>query len=342
MKAVKELLDFTPRDENDYFTLFHFRIGRKLGYAILLTVIFFCLLILLLMNPASQLKNIRSYPVFGYDSFFLKYYKGKAGIRSEDGHIAYVGKVSKGMANGKGTLYDAEENILYEGNFSDNLYQGKGILYRPGFIKEYEGSFKAGMKQGKGKLYDENAALIFTGNFSKDKIVFEEMAGKPTSDISKKYQGRQIIYNKEDEMSVVMSDIQAMYYAASGGDSLKGEWLTKGIYVLDGVYTAGNKTLETESELKAYFGKPQYQGTTAVQFGDAVALEQAAQFLSVGTPRIDTVEGLTDVYEVTGFDAGYEVYLSVYEKAGFRYTFFSENKEKKDTFLFYLIEPEEE
>lgn len=336
---VKAFLDFTPKDETDYFPLLRWRIGRKLAFTILAAVILVCLAVILLINPLNFMKNARNYPVFNYDSLLLKFYKGKAGIRADDGHIAYIGKVGKGKAEGRGILYDAEENVLYEGNFSDSLYHGKGILYYPGLRKAYEGSFSRGKKHGAGELYNETASLIYKGNFCNDRIVFEELVGLSTAEITKKYQGRQIIYTKDEETAVVMEEIGAVYAAKSGEDSLDGEWKCGGIYVLQGTYETGSTTLQTGQALRTYFGKPEYQGTTNLHTGDAAALEQIRVREGDRTlPRLRTAEGLQDVYEIKEIDKSYEIYISVYQKDGFRYTFFGKGKEQMDTFLFYLIE----
>lgn len=337
MISVKELLSFTPKNEKDYFPLFRWQIGRKLAYTILFGVLFVCLVIFLLMNPGSMFKNIRSYPVFSYHSMLLKFYKGMAGIRAFDGHIAYEGKVGKGKANGKGTLYDDKGNVLYEGGFTDNLYQGKGILYYPGAAKKYEGGFRKGLMQGKGKLYDENAALIYKGNFNYGEVAYEEMAGGPTSGIADKYKGKTMIYTFEGEMAAAMPGIDAVYLAAGPGDSLDDKWQVEGIYVLKPICQVGRQKLQTKSEIKSCFGKPIYQGTTAVHFGDAVALNQLLGKDFKG-PEIHKKEELKDVYEVSGFEEDYQIYISVYEKNGLRYTFFSKDKKSREIFQFYMIE----
>jgi len=46
-----------------------------------------------------------------------------------DEKYVYIGRVERGMANGKGILYEYLSRVIYEGQFLDNKYHGEGTYY---------------------------------------------------------------------------------------------------------------------------------------------------------------------------------------------------------------------
>ncbi|WP_122642523.1 MORN repeat-containing protein [Luxibacter massiliensis] len=347
-------LDMTPKHEKDYFIFFRWQVGRKLALIICLAVIVCCLAALLFFHAGAISEDIGGYPVFAYDSLFLKFYSGNAAIQANDGHIAYLGKVSKGRANGRGTLYDAQGRIIYKGNFASNAYQGNGTLYHSNMVRKYEGQFQDGKKQGAGILYGENGTAVFEGSFYEDEIIYEELVGRPTSEISSAYAGQQALYMEAEDSSkmyVFMEDIGAIYCAVSKEGTLEEGWAVKSIYVLESKKPFEALAKETPDEPGE--GKLQYMGQTQMNLGDALAFEFVQQQKDSGegqpeeertgksplkTTGIEAEEGLQGVYEVKNYNKE-EMYISVYEKEGFQYTFFNLDEESSgDTCLFYSME----
>lgn len=334
------VLDLKPRNPKDYYKILFWMVSRRLAFLLTAAAGLGSVILLLFLNPSLKTALDGNRRVFRYDSLPLKFYHGSAEITADDGHTAYIGQVEKGGANGKGKLYSKSGILLYEGAFSKNRYNGQGVLYRQNGILEYEGEFQDGVKQGKGKLFDQNGEPLYEGRFRRDCIVYEEMAGKKTKELSEKYTGQRVIYTRGQELIVVMPGIEALYYGTDGEDTLEGEWTAEGIYVLkDSLMTETGSIKETEA-LKAYFGEPEYEGHTALHPGEIIAVRQfgegEADPLFDVMPELKTEEKLNDVYEVQGFDTNYTAYIYTFEKEGFQYTFYTKKGEKG--FCFYQIE----
>ncbi len=293
--------------------------------------------------PVSVSGMEKGIPVFRYNSLPLKFYEGEAEVLAKSGYTAYIGRMAKGKAQGKGTLYTKEGNILYRGQFSGNEYHGKGTLYHANGVKEYTGAFDYGKKQGRGKLYNAGEELIYTGNFRNNEIVYEELAGTATEEVAERYSGRLILYEMDDTVCASMPEIHALYSARSGDGSIDGRWETTGVYVMSEEFVTDDNKLKTVKELKEYFSTLQYEGKTVLQFEDVVALEQLYSPVKekYGADIATETEGeLADARTVTGYTHNIECYIYTFEKGGFRYTFFS--YAKNSGFGLYLIERDDQ
>lgn len=312
---MKQNGKLTPRGKEDYIPLFRWLIGKRFAYILAVGLIIFGIAGLILLSPIRFPDRSNQYRIFNYDSWLLKFHKGKAGIRAASGYIAYIGDVAGGTANGEGILYYENGAAAYEGNFSDGMYHGSG------------------------KQYDTGANLIYEGNFIRNQVVYEELVGKETSEVAGKYHGEQQLYNWEQIMCVYMPGIEAVYYAASQEEALKEEWITQGIYVLRQDFLAGEEVLHTMTELESYFGPPEYTGATAAEFQDTVVawIWKSLQGES-SEPKLEMEETLRNVYQVTEFEQKYELMISTFVKDGYLYTFFAD--EEGEGFSFYLIEEE--
>lgn len=331
-----EFPNLAPRDKTDYYKVIRWLISRRLAYVLVTSVIFLCICLLVLMNPPEWIGD-RGYHVYNYNSYLLRFQNGSVGIRGKDGHLAYVGAVGKGGVNGKGTLYSKSGQTVYKGAFKGNVYHGQGILYQNSGTLEYVGAFVNGVKQGEGELYNENSSLIYKGNFQNDQIIYEELVGKKTEEISEKYLGQRIIYTKDEEICVGMPEIQALYHGSDGADTLDGSWYSGGVYILKSSITTGDKTFTKMKEVTEYFGNPIYQGNTFASFSEMAAMELLTEsILFQNRPRMSTSSELEDVYEVDAIPSDYEIYIYTYERDGIQYTFFTESV--SDGFGFYLIE----
>lgn len=332
-------MDLTPRDENDYYRIGLWLVSKRLA---LLVTVFICaasLLCILWSFPAPAAGKEKGIPVFRYNSLPLKFYKGKAEVLAKSGYTAYIGQIKGGAAQGQGTLYAKKGIVLYKGRFSGNEYHGKGTLYRKDGTKEYTGAFYYGVKQGEGKLYNRGEKLIYAGNFRNDAIVYEELAGVPTEDVAARYTGEQMLYEQEELICAAMPEIHAMYSAGSGGDSVEGLWKTTGVYVMEKSFVTEDGPLETVKQLKNYFGSPEYEGTTLLQFADVAAMKQltASERGRYHEEILLETEGeFSDARTVTGYSRDLEDYIFTFEKGGFRYTFFTYGK--NGGFGMYLIE----
>lgn len=348
---MKKIFDLSPRDEDDYFHILFWRIGRKLSMLILGGMVLVCAAAAAFLALSGALAGAaEDGVVLPYDSLFLKFYDGDVKIRAADGHIAYSGGVKDGGVNGEGVLMDASGGIVYEGEFAHGLYSGEGTLYRPGGMKQYEGGFASGEYSGEGVLYGPGANAVYTGNFIDGHIVYEELLGIPTSQVSERYDGRQVLYGTEDKTYAVLEDIGVIYCASAGGDSLEEEWTTEKIYVMSAQFPVGEDGADTGGMLDAYFKETAHTGSAAADVPDILACTYGGGlegFEDTGEtveaegrtrPLMEMEEVYEDVYEVRGTDRTYRFGVRAYEQDGLRYVFyFHVGSGAQDGFLFYTV-----
>lgn len=313
--------------------------SKRLAFAI--TVIVFIISIWYLLFSLPAVRDKKGIPVFSYHSLPLRFYKGKACILAKSGYTAYKGEVRRGTAQGKGILYTKDGDMLYEGEFSEGVYDGDGTLYRDNGTKEYSGKFKDGRKNGIGEQLNESGQTVYKGRYKDGSIVYEELSGVATAEVSDRYTGKKTLYSREDEICVAMPEIDALYYGRSGEDSVEGQWKTAGVYVFSGNAVLEGRECKNGKELKDALGVPEYQGTTVLQPADVVAMYQ------LGTKEkrkygkkvsLETAGDLEDAKTVSEFSRDIECYIYTFRKDGFLYTFFTYSKD--GGFSFYLIEPE--
>lgn len=356
----ENIVDVKPKREEDYCTVLGIRMGRKLvlwGIAIVALLSLGC--IYLVMPVSGMADGIRTYR---YNALPLKFTSGQVRIVAESGYVAYEGKVSKGAVNGKGTLYREDGSIVYEGEFQNNKYegqgksyypgnrlqyegqfvnnefQGKGTLYRKDGTKEYEGEFAFGQKQGEGKLYDNGGHAIYQGNFVKDSIRYQELLGKPVTEVAEMYTGSRVVYENDKEYCVALEDIDSVYISEGDVNTLEQESSVRGVYVLSSSIVLDGKKYTTIADLKKKFKVISYEGNSSLTMADAVAVNEAAKKMDVlnGEVKIDATPVFEDVITVESIDKSYEAYVYQFEDENIIYTFFA--KEKRADFDFYLME----
>lgn len=354
------LLDVKPKKEEDYCSVPGLRMGRKLILWILLAAAVVSIVCILLVMPESGMADgVRTYR---YNALPLKFTSGQVRILAKTGYVAYEGEVSKGAANGTGTLYRNDGSLIYEGEFQNNKYQGEGkcyykgnqlqyegqfvnnqfhgqgILYRQDGTKEYDGTFSFGQKQGEGKLYATGGKLVYTGNFIKDRISYQELLGKSVTEMAQMYTGNRVIYENDSEYCVTMGDIDSIYISQGEVNTLEQEGTVQGVYVLSSSIVLDGTEYKTIGELKKKFKLISYEGNTSLTMADAVAVNAASQKTEVlnGAVTMDTTEVFEDVIKVNSVDKSYEAYVYQLEDENVIYTFFA--KEKGTDFDFYLME----
>ena len=62
------------------------------------------------------------------------------------------------------------------------------------------------MKNGAGELYDISSTKVYTGNFSYDSIVYSDLLGITTEEVSEKYKGKRMVYTDNSYFAVLMPD----------------------------------------------------------------------------------------------------------------------------------------
>lgn len=339
MNVIKKLAALRPKDEEDYCRFLRWKISRPLIHRMLLLFFGLSAAYLFLSRPADFMGSMRSDPVYQYDSLALKFCKGKVEIRARSGYTAYIGNVERGIVKGDGTLYDSEGRKVYQGEFEKNLYEGQGTQYWPNGSRQYEGAFEEGMRNGEGVLYNENGNEVFTGNFWADTVLYEELVGKKTAELSEIYQGDRTVYQQQGEMFVFMEDIDAVYHAKDGSGTLEGDWMSTGVYVLRSDFPSGEESLESPEQLKKYFDNLCYEGSTCMEAGEAVSALCLGQRMEKEIFRdmqeAKLIKSLEDVFEIDSYEEAYEIYIRTYEKNGMQYTFFYEDPEGR--FCFYSI-----
>lgn len=353
------VFDIAPKDSKDYYCIGAWMVSKKLAFAAVILTGILCVCYLAAMLPSGLFQNQAGCKTFRYNAVPLKFYDGKVEITGKSGYTAYIGTVKDGAVQGTGTLYRKNKetvytgqfennrfhgtgslyydgNLLqYTGDFQNNEFEGEGTLYRRSGVKKYEGGFHQGKMEGEGKLYNASEQLIYEGSFQDDTIVYEELAGIKTKEAAEKYKGKKTVYSNEKETSVVLEEIGAVYYLENSEQALEEDWTAGGIYVLSETARIEGKRFMSGEELYQEFGLPEYEGYTKLRLSDAVAFNQ----LSGAEGEVvvmETEEELKDVVDVLDYDKDYLVYLYLYKREGFQYTFFC--RDKGAGFSMYLIE----
>lgn len=357
------LFDVRPRDEKDYYVFFGWLVSRRLAMAAVVAIIVLCAGFLWTTRPEKP-DSQNPYKAYRYDSVMLKFATGKVQILGRSGYTAYIGDVEKGTVKGVGTLYNPEGRVVYEGEFDANAYNGTGKKYYENAQLEYEGAFKDNLYEGEGKLYRENATLryegdfhlghmtgkgvlygasqepVYKGHFQEDWIVYQELLGKSTTDISQMYQGSREIVTADDVYEVCMNDIDAIYFGEDSRNTLDEEFKVSGVYVLQSAVYLDGEVVEETPRLGELFGKPVYEGNTYLEPRDEIALnkacERGGEDILYGKSRYVETKVYDDVTQVRNFQGDYQAYIYVYEKDEIIYTFFCRDKDAG--FGFYLIE----
>lgn len=359
-----ELFDIKPRNSKDYYTVFRWMVSKRLAFALTVVIGLCCGYYIYSLMPVSIAKTtpygIRTYK---YSSPALRFFSGECSILDKNGRLAYTGSVEKAMCRGNGTLFDKDGSRVYVGEFDNNMFNGSGTSYYPdGVVKHsghyvdnmfegtgkiyrsngtisYNGNFSVGMKSGQGTLYNESGSEIFSGSFLNNNIVFEEFIGKTTDDIAEMYSGSVDIYSSTDENSVFMRDINAVYTAADGSDSIADKWTVKSVIVLSDSFRINSTSTGSIQRLTNILGTPSYLGSTKINLAEAVAINslKGDSAKNIGKVTMSLTDEFDEVHTVTGYDDDYELYIYSYRYGGLIYTFYCAGA-GVDEFLIYSIE----
>lgn len=357
----RSLFDVKPRDKDDYYVLFSWMIGKKLAFTLVMVVGLGSLFLITLFHPLEG-PGQGNGKTYRYDALPLKFHKGEVRILAEDGHTAYVGQVEKGNASGAGRLYGKGGELIYEGafenslfngegklyygsgslkysgGFQDNLYQGMGNGYWNNGLKEYTGAYDRGKKSGEGQLYDSGGNLILTGTFSGDLPVYPQFLGKSTEEAGQIYSGRISVYDSGDEFCVDMPQINALYTARAGGDSLEDAYMVERVYVLVDCITVAGQEYDEISAIQDVMGEAWYQGYSNMELAEAVGITALRKRgnLDFADPKIEGTRAFQEVMEVSGYREDYDLYLYAFTYENLVYSFYSDKK--SGSFAMYSIE----
>ena len=354
-------LSVKPRDKKDYYSIFGWLVSKRLAFAVTMVVGVISVYYLTVINPVFQRdgNGIRTYY---YNALPLRFAKGQVKIRAKSGYLAYEGNVEKGAVTGNGMLYGVSGNLIYSGmfdqneyngngklfydnsnlcyagTFANNLYEGNGILYRSGGSTEYDGEFSLGMKEGAGSLFDTGNNLVYHGNFSQDHLLYTDLLGKSTQEVSKMYTGQRTIYQDDAYMAVDMPDIEAMYCADANSSSLDDSTLVESVYVLQNSFFYGGKTYESIADLEADIPALNYEGNIELIMPEAIAIQNLHERgeCMFDAVRIDSERIFDDAVQVNDFDMDHYGYIYSFIDEGMQYSFMC--AERYGKFDFYLIE----
>ncbi|MCL2035980.1 MAG: hypothetical protein FWG83_01155 [Oscillospiraceae bacterium] len=357
-----KLFDVKPRDKKDYYGILGWLVSKRLAFA--LTVIvgilsIFYIFVLSPIAPRGDWFGGGGIPTYKYNSIPLRFAKGEVRIVARSGYVAYVGEVSKGQVKGQGKLFDHNGGIVYEGEFArnmyngqgkfyystgelryegdfvDNLYHGNGKQYRLAGSLEYNGEFHRGEWNGQGMLYNPAATLIYSGTFQRGNILYSELIGKTTSEISIMYTGRQNVYSEADDYCVEMPEINAVYEVDGGQDALEADWSVKKVMVLEGSIWLGSHNLATISQLTDFFGAPDYFGETWVTLGEAAAINLIGDNI-IGDVDMTMTAIFDNVFNVSDYDRDFSVYIFAYKLDGLLYTFYCTGSASQNFFMYAI------
>lgn len=359
------LLNIKPRDSKDYYSIFNWLVSKRLVVAIMVIIGIFSIYYIAFINPPSIfIKSDSGIRTYDYNSIPLRFTSGEVRILGKSKYIAYEGEVSKGKANGNGTLYSKEGNIVYQGQFknskyegtgiryydsgqvmytgifSDNEFEGLGKLYRDNGSIEYEGNFINNMKDGSGVLYDEGNNPVYQGEFSMNNLIYSDFLGKTTAEVSSIYTGNRVVYSNDKDFVVHMSQIDAMYYGRSDSNNVDGTIKVESVYVLNNTFAYSGKEYASIYDIRDVLGDVEYEGNTYVTMSDATAIHVLNQN---GDVFFGDIEGtwnviFDDAVSVESYDANYTIYMYTFVKDGIRYNFYC--KDRTGLFSMYSIEQE--
>lgn len=356
------LLNVRPRDQRDYYPIFRWLVSKRLAFALVVGLGLLSGLYIATMLP-THLSDSGETPTYRYRSLPLKFHSGTVNILGRDGYLAYTGEVSKGAANGSGTLYAPDGSLVYEGEFADSMYNGSGTLYyengspryvgdftdncyngtgksyRANGILEYSGDYVSGVRTGTGALYNSVGTQVFQGSFLNDEIVYQSFLGRPTSEVPQMYSGETIVYQNETEYCVSMPEIGALYAVKDGSGTLENEWTVDRVYVLQNRIPLKSGDCSTLRELQSALGEPLYFGTAWVDLPEAAAWNLLA---AEDPDRLEPVEMDADalfenVLDIEDYDRDHQVYLYTFQQDGLLYTFYFTGAGESE-FVMYAIE----
>ena len=359
------LLDIRPRHKRDYYPIFNWLVSKRLAFALVVVLALGAVIYISFTLPENFLKGgeAASVPTYKYRSIPLKFHSGSVRILAREGYVAYDGEVEEGAAAGQGTLYAADGSTVYEGQFADNMYNGTGTFYYPSGIPryvgtftdnefngtgsyyrsngilEYAGDYVFGVRTGSGTLYNSVGDAVFRGNFLNGDIIYPDFLARPTTEVSGLYSGETRVYQSDTEYCVAMPEIDAVYSVKDGSNTIENEWTVDKIFVLKNTVPLANGTFSSVKQLMAQMGQPLYFGTAWVNLPEAVAWNMLAAENPDEVEAVDLTaeEGLENVFSVSGYDRGYEMYLYTFEKDGLLYTFYFTGAGESE-FVMYAIE----
>lgn len=358
-----KLLDIRPKHKKDYYSIGRWLVSKRLAFSIVIVLGVVCAVYINSVLPKkSATEGAGSVPTYKYNAIPLKFYDGTVNILAKDGHLAFTGQVADGQVSGSGTLFDATGSTLYEGNFEENLFNGKGQLFYPeGGLKydgefvnnlfhgagsfyrmtgslEYEGQHLAGVRAGHGKLYNSAGNAIFEGTFQNNNIVYNELIDKATADVASMYIGKASVYSTSNEYCVSMDEINAVYSAKDGSNSLDGKWTVDAVYILSGTATIGNNDYSTIDDLTAFLGTPDYFGTAWVNLPESICINALVKSgcETLSPVKLSSTSELDGVYAISSYDKNATVYLYTFINDGLLYTFYCPEA-GSSTFLMYSI-----
>ncbi len=360
-----KILDVRPRNKGDYYPVFRWLISKRLAFFMVIVTGMVAVWFILSSLPENFLNGNKekSIDTYKYRSVALKFHSGPVRILAKDGYVAYEGDVDSGAANGNGTLYDSDGNVVYTGEFANNMYNGEGMYYYPSGTVQYKGTFTDNIFNGKGSYYRENGILeyegdyvlgertgtgalcnsvgeiIYQGNIYKGDVNYPDFLARPTSDVSELYTGELAVYESNSEYCVAMPEIDAVYSVRDGSNSLESEWTVDRIYVMKNKTFIDGKAYTDINEVRKVMGEPLYFGTSWVNLPEAAAwnILSEKEPARVSSVTIKAEEGIENIFDVSGYDRNFEIYIYTFEKDGLLYTFYFEAAGKNE-FLMYSIE----
>ena len=363
-QGFSKLFSVKPRHSKDYYTIGRWMISKKLAFAIVIVLGVACSFYIYTMIPINFGTGGTSIHTYKYNALPLKFYSGYCRILDKQERLAYEGEVKGANCEGIGTLYDKSGNVVYKGSFaksryegngtsyypdgttqyvgsfSENLYHGNGRYYRSSGIVEYDGEYVLGERTGKGVLYNEGGSKIYAGSFLKNSIVYEEMVGKSTSDVSDIYHGKVKVYSSDKEYCVGMTEIGALYVAKDGSNTLDQDWVVERVLVMSNICYAEGLELGGITAVTSAFGQASYFGSTRITLAEAIALNMLEGVDAKQMGKVDIAGTTTydEIYSVSDYDDTYEVYIYSYVRNGLLYTFYCAGS-GIDNFAMYAIEP---
>lgn len=356
------LFDVKPKHQKDYYPIARWLVSKRLAYAIVISLAILCLFYIGMTHPITPPGVPSGIPTYRYRAIPLKFHEGQVNILARDRHLAYTGMVSKGAANGEGTLFNKEGGTVYEGafvenyfegtgkqydpagtlryqgEFSKNLYHGKGKAYAPNGVIAYDGEYQYGKRNGEGLLHNSVGNPIYQGTFRDDEIVYSALAGQPTDVIGEHYLGELSSFEGAAESCIRLDEIGVLAAINMPQGGTPEDWQADEIAVLKPTLSIGGTVYDSISALRTDLGEPNYQGKVTPNLLETLSLERlsAEGHPDVLPPTITATSPVKGTYQVTESTTEQELWIQSFVRDGFVYSVYTVAP-GSDHFIFCLI-----
>ncbi len=131
-----------------------------------------------------------------------------------------------------------------------------------------------------------------------------------------------------------MQDINVIYNGINEENKLDEEYNVESVFVLESTFPAQKTSLSDITQIKAYMGKPVYEGNTNLTVMECITVNQLIEKGDLDFERIEIESDspFSDMVDIIDYDKTKEIYIYTFENNGLLYTFYCKNRDGKFAF----------